>query len=134
VDADLAINRWYGEVQESLYRHVVEPFLFQLNWIGLAEDAYDGVEWFMLGVLQIAIIVLVLRTWERVNPAENQGAHAKARWPDVAYTLFHRLGFFKCSFSLHSLDSFSRCNRFCTTGALSDSMWKIGGRVLPPFR
>ncbi|MFY8183013.1 MAG: fatty acid hydroxylase, partial [Polynucleobacter sp.] len=95
VDADLAINRWYGEVHESLYRYVVEPILFQFNWIGLAEDAYDGVEWFMLGVLQIAIIVLVLRTWERVNPAENQGAHAKAKWPDVAYTLFHRLGFFQ---------------------------------------
>ena len=92
---DLTITQWYGEVQESLYRHVVEPLLFQLNWIGLAEDAYDGVEWFMLGVLQIAIIVLVLRTWERVNPAENQGAHVKAKWPDVAYTLFHRLGFFQ---------------------------------------
>ena len=105
VDTDLTIARWYGEVQESLYRHVVEPLLFQLNWIGLAEDAYDGVEWFMLGVLQIAIIVLVLRTWERVNPAENQGAHVKAKWPDMAYTLFHRLGFFQMFifFAFHSL-------------------------------
>ena len=49
VNPDLTIARFYGEVQESLYRHIVEPLLFQLNWIGYAEVAYDGVEWFMLG-------------------------------------------------------------------------------------
>lgn len=85
----------YATLQENCFRFIVEPVLFHLGLIAWAEDAYDGTEWLLLGIIQIAIIFLVLRTWEKRNPAEDQGAHSTAKWPDIAYTLFHRLGFFQ---------------------------------------
>lgn len=85
----------YAALQENCFRFVVEPVLFQLGLIAWAEDAYDGTEWSLLGIIQIIIIFLVLRTWEKRNPAEDQSAYSKAKWPDIAYTLFHRLGFFQ---------------------------------------
>lgn len=85
----------YATLQENCFRFIVEPVLFHLGLIAWAEDAYDGTEWLLLGIIQIAIIFLVLRTWEKRNPAEDQSAHSTAKWPDIAYTLFHRLGFFQ---------------------------------------
>lgn len=85
----------YASSQEGLFQFVVEPILFQFGLIAWAEDAYDGTEWLLLGMIQVAIIFLVLRSWEKLNPAEDQSAHLKAKWPDIAYTLFHRLGFFQ---------------------------------------
>ncbi len=40
------------------------------------------------------LIIVVLRTWERLAPAEKQERFAKATRADVLYTLFHRLGIF----------------------------------------
>jgi len=38
--------------------------------------------------------VLLLRTWERFNPAESQEKFSNASKADVVYSLFHRLGIF----------------------------------------
>jgi sterol desaturase/sphingolipid hydroxylase (fatty acid hydroxylase superfamily) len=62
--------------------------------MSFAEDAYDGMDWFLFGCIQIILIALVLRTWERWAPAEVQDAFAKTRRVDVLYTFFHRLGIF----------------------------------------
>ena len=59
-----------------------------------AEDVYDGIDWFLFGCIQIFLIIVVLRTWERLAPAERQEHFANASRADVLYTLFHRLGIF----------------------------------------
>jgi sterol desaturase/sphingolipid hydroxylase (fatty acid hydroxylase superfamily) len=48
----------------------------------------------LFGCIQIFLIIVVLRTWERLAPAEKQERFAKASRADVLYTLFHRLGIF----------------------------------------
>jgi sterol desaturase/sphingolipid hydroxylase (fatty acid hydroxylase superfamily) len=62
-----------------------------MSW---AEDAFDGVDWFLFGCIQIFLIIVVLRTWERFNPAEKQERFAASSKADVIYTFFHRLGIF----------------------------------------
>ena len=84
----------YGSVQEFLFTNVLAPVLYQFDLISFAEDAYDGMDWFLFGCIQIILIALVLRTWERWAPAEVQESFAKSSRVDVFYTLFHRLGIF----------------------------------------
>ena len=84
----------YASVQEFLFSHVVGPILYQLDLMSWAEDVFDGIDWFLFGCIQIFLIIVVLRTWERFAPAEKQERFAKASRADVFYTLFHRLGIF----------------------------------------
>jgi sterol desaturase/sphingolipid hydroxylase (fatty acid hydroxylase superfamily) len=84
----------YGSVQEFLFTNVLGPILYQFDLMSLAEDAYDGMDWFLFGCIQIILIAVVLRTWERWAPAEAQESFAKSSRADVLYTLFHRLGIF----------------------------------------
>lgn len=88
------ISAAYASVQEFLYAHLVEPMLYQFNLMPWAEDVFDGMDWFLLGCIQIFLIVIVLRTWEKLAPAEVQENVGKSSKADIFYTLFHRLGIF----------------------------------------
>jgi len=89
-----AVSNAYAGIQERLFSGLVEPILYQLDLTGLSEDVFDGIDWFLFGCIQIALIVLLLRTWERFNPAESQEKFSNASKADVVYSLFHRLGIF----------------------------------------
>lgn len=89
-----AISAAYASVQEFLFANLVAPVLYQFDLMAWAEDVYDGIDWFLFGCIQIFLIIVVLRTWERLAPAEQQERFAKASRADVLYTLFHRLGIF----------------------------------------
>jgi sterol desaturase/sphingolipid hydroxylase (fatty acid hydroxylase superfamily) len=88
------ISDTYGSVQEFIFANLVGPMLYHLDLMAWAEDAFDGIDWFLFGCIQVCLILVVLRTWERVAPAEKQEAFAKTSRADVFYTLFHRLGIF----------------------------------------
>ncbi|MBU3636438.1 sterol desaturase family protein [Polynucleobacter sp. es-MAR-4] len=89
-----AISAAYASTQEFLFAHVAGPILYQFDLMALAEDVFDGIDWFLFGCIQILLIVIVLRTWERLAPAEPQDQFAQSSKADVFYTLFHRLGIF----------------------------------------
>ncbi|MBU3596392.1 sterol desaturase family protein [Polynucleobacter sp. 86C-FISCH] len=89
-----AISAAYASVQEFLFANIVAPVLYQFDLMAWAEDVFDGLDWFLFGCIQIFLIIVVLRTWERLAPAEQQERFAKASRADVLYTLFHRLGIF----------------------------------------
>ncbi len=93
-DVTSAISAAYASVQEFLFANLVAPVLYQFDLMAWAEDIYDGIDWFLFGCIQIFLIIVVLRTWERLAPAEQQERFAKASRADVLYTLFHRLGIF----------------------------------------
>jgi sterol desaturase/sphingolipid hydroxylase (fatty acid hydroxylase superfamily) len=84
----------YASLQEFLFASVVGPILYQFDLMSMAEDAFDGIDWFLLGCIQILIITIILRTWEKLTPAETQQGFAKHSRADIFYTLFHRLGIF----------------------------------------
>jgi sterol desaturase/sphingolipid hydroxylase (fatty acid hydroxylase superfamily) len=84
----------YAGVQEFLFSKVVGPILYQLDLMSWAEDVFDGIDWFLFGCIQLILIIFVLRTWERLDPAEQQARFASSSKADVLYTLFHRLGIF----------------------------------------
>ncbi|MCW1965486.1 sterol desaturase family protein [Polynucleobacter sp.] len=89
-----ALSGAYGSLQEWIFSTIGAPLLYQFDLMSWAEDAFDGVDWFLFGCIQILLILTVLRTWERFNPAEKQERFAPSTKADVFYTLFHRLGIF----------------------------------------
>jgi hypothetical protein len=89
-----SISDAYGSVQEFIFSKLVGPLLYQLDLMSWAEDVFDGIDWFLFGCIQVFLIVVVLRTWERLAPAEKQERFSKNSRADVFYTLLHRLGIF----------------------------------------
>lgn len=85
------ISNTFDNLQLALYEHVVQPVVFGIGLGNLLEDAFAATGWLLLGLLQIAIMLLGIRLLERRWPVEPLTDRAAVR-TDVAYTLIHRLG------------------------------------------
>jgi sterol desaturase/sphingolipid hydroxylase (fatty acid hydroxylase superfamily) len=88
----------FAQAQQALFEGVVQPLLFGLGWGNLLEDAFDATGWFLVGLLQIAVMLAViapLQRWRPVEPMNARGYDRHAVRVDVLYTLIHRLGLFR---------------------------------------
>lgn len=88
-----AVVELFASLQQALFEWTA-PALF---WLGLGnylEDAYSASLWLMAGLLQIAVLLLVIGPLQRWRPAEPVTDRATIR-TDVIYTLIHRLGVFR---------------------------------------
>ncbi len=92
------IASFVGALQAWLFQTLVLPALAWAGALRYTEDAFNGTEEFVLGALEIAMLVAVLLPLERLLPYERQPAGARAVRIDVAYTLLHRLGIFPLFF------------------------------------
>ena len=104
----------FGDVQGWLFEHVLSPFMFVSGLGGFTEEAFEGTEWFLIGLVEVAALYLVLRPLEALIPAQPL-ADKRARWNDFTYTLVHRLGLFSIAifFTLDPLmDHFAGLLRF----------------------
>jgi sterol desaturase/sphingolipid hydroxylase (fatty acid hydroxylase superfamily) len=90
------ISDAYASLQEYLFANIAAPILYHFDLMAWAEDVFDGMDWFLFGCIQILLILIILRTWERIAPAEAQARFIRSHKADVIYTLFHRLGIFHC--------------------------------------
>lgn len=84
----------FSTVQQFLFEHAVQPIVFALGAGNLLEDAYDGTGWLVVGLLQIAVLLLLIRPLQKRFPVEPV-VDPQAIHVDVIYTLIHRLGLFK---------------------------------------
>jgi sterol desaturase/sphingolipid hydroxylase (fatty acid hydroxylase superfamily) len=81
----------FAAAQQQLFEGVVQPLLFTLGAANLLEDAYDATGWLLVGLLQLAVMGLViapLQRWRPVEPLADRGAVRV----DIVYTLLQRLG------------------------------------------
>src|SRR6187549_3850292 len=89
---------WFSDIfstaQQWLFEAAVQPAMFALDMGNLLEDGYDATAWFMVGVLQVLILLAVIGPLQRWRPVEPVTDRATIR-TDVLYTLIHRLGFFR---------------------------------------
>lgn len=86
---------WLGELfistQGWLFDTLVQPLLFAIGLASYAEMGFDGIEFVLLGVLELGTAFLLLRPLEAMWPAE-QWAERRAVRVDVLYALLNRLG------------------------------------------
>ena len=99
----------FDAAQQWLFVQVIQPLAFWAGAGNLLEQGYGATEWLLVGVLQIAVLVLVLGPAQRLWPVEPVTDRRAVR-VDVLYTLLHRLGLFKLlmffSFEAWALDVF----------------------------
>jgi sterol desaturase/sphingolipid hydroxylase (fatty acid hydroxylase superfamily) len=84
VDLWVAIQTW-------IFETLVSPFLFRFGLMEWFEPAFNAVEVFMLGVVQILIIALGMRFFERRWPLERTANDALIG-VDRIYTVLNKLG------------------------------------------
>jgi sterol desaturase/sphingolipid hydroxylase (fatty acid hydroxylase superfamily) len=84
----------FAQAQQLLYEAVVQPVAVWLGADNLLEQAYEGTGWLLAGLLQIAIMLVLIAPLEKIKPVEIWTDRRAVR-VDVIYTLIHRLGVFK---------------------------------------
>jgi sterol desaturase/sphingolipid hydroxylase (fatty acid hydroxylase superfamily) len=83
----------FSSLQGWLFQAIVQPLMFQLNLGEFIEEAFEGTEWFLVGMCEIALLYALLRPLEALFPV-HAITDKRARWNDFIYTAIHRLGAF----------------------------------------
>jgi sterol desaturase/sphingolipid hydroxylase (fatty acid hydroxylase superfamily) len=91
----------FAVVQNWIFESLVQPLMFALGLMGLSEIAFDSIEWFMVGVIEVTCLGVFLTALERrfpfsatVTSGLTAAEQRSTRRIDIAYTLLHRLGVF----------------------------------------
>ena len=93
---DWLANTFSG-VQAWLFEGLVEPVMFALGIGNFLEDAYAATAWFLVGMIQIIVLLAVvgpLQRWRPIEVMDSPNDRASIR-VDILYTLIHRLGLFR---------------------------------------
>src|SRR5690349_18449679 len=85
------IDLWV-DTQAWLFETFVSPVLFHFGLMAWYEPGYSAVEFVMLGVVQIAIIAIGMRFFERRWPLEKSSADDRLIRVDQVYTVLNKLG------------------------------------------
>ncbi|WP_394778540.1 sterol desaturase family protein [Undibacterium sp.] len=83
----------FANAQAWIFETIVQPLMFYVGLGEFIEDAFEGVEWFLIGVCQLVILYILLRPLEARLPV-HKFTDPRARWNDFIYTALHRLGAF----------------------------------------
>lgn len=84
----------FDAAQQWVFESIIQPLLFIMGLGGILESGYVAAGWLLVGMLQIAVICLVIGPLQRWKPVEPVIDKAAVR-VDVLYTLIHRLGVFR---------------------------------------
>jgi sterol desaturase/sphingolipid hydroxylase (fatty acid hydroxylase superfamily) len=78
--------------QAWVFEHVVQPLIYSLGLMEYLESAFDATEFILLGLLEIALLVILFRPLEAWFPVERWASRRGVR-TDILYTVLHRVGF-----------------------------------------
>lgn len=84
----------FAQAQQALFEGLLQPAMFHLGLGNLLAEGYRATGWLLVGLLQIAVMLTLMRALERWRPVERITDRAAVR-TDVVYTLIHRLGLFR---------------------------------------
>jgi len=78
-------------MQGWLFEQLILPLLYRAGLMRFAEQAFDATEWVLIGVIEVAALMLLMGWAQRRWPVEAVVDRAGIRI-DMIYTLLHRLG------------------------------------------
>ncbi|MCX8005996.1 MAG: sterol desaturase family protein [Burkholderiaceae bacterium] len=92
-----SVTEAFAAAQQWLFESVVQPLLYQAGLASHLEEAFDGTGWFLVGLMQLAVMLLLIAPLSRWRPAERPAPDVLAERRasvrvDVIYTLIDRLG------------------------------------------
>ncbi len=93
---------WWDGLQQSVFEGLILPLMLALGLDSQIEEGYIGSLWLLVGVLQLAVVALVLAPLQALRPVElvqpdQRTLVGRAVRVDVLYTLIHRLGLFRAA-------------------------------------
>ncbi len=83
----------FSAAQGWLFESAVQPFIYHFGLGEFTEEAFEGTEWFLIGICELALLYAILRPLEAMIPV-HAFTDRRARWNDFIYTAIHRLGAF----------------------------------------
>lgn len=89
-----SLTQAFEQAQQWLFETVVQPLMFEAGIGGLLEDGFMATGWFLVGLIQLAVLIVIIAPLQKINPVEPISDRATIR-TDILYTLIHRLGFFR---------------------------------------
>lgn len=89
-----ALVNLFDLAQQWLFEAVVQPLMFGMGLGQLLEDGYAATGWLLVGLIQLAVMLLVIVPLQRWRPVEAVTDRRAIR-VDILYTLVHRLGLFR---------------------------------------
>jgi len=89
-----ALSSAFALAQSWLFETLLQPLMFAGGLGGFLEDGYNATGWFLVGLIQLAVMALVIAPLQRWRPVEPVTDRAAIR-TDILYTLIHRLGLFR---------------------------------------
>ena len=81
----------YLRVVAWIFEAGLQPAMYSVGLMEWAEDAFDWLDFFVFGLVQVLVVYLVCRPLEAWRPVE-RGQSGRAVRTDVLYTLLSRLG------------------------------------------
>ncbi|QEA12248.1 sterol desaturase family protein [Comamonas flocculans] len=131
------LTDWFASAQQWLFEAFIQPLAFTLGQAGLIEDGFVATGWLLAGLLQIAVLVLLIGPAQRRWPVQELSDRAAVR-VDILYTLVHRLGLFKLAmfFTLESwlADAIGRLRAHGLPTLQLDGLWPgVSDRALVSF-
>ena len=84
----------FDAAQQWLFEAVAQPLMFELGMAGFLEDGFRATGWLLVGLMQLAVMLVFIRALERWRPMEPVTDRQAVR-VDIFYTLIHRLGLFR---------------------------------------
>jgi sterol desaturase/sphingolipid hydroxylase (fatty acid hydroxylase superfamily) len=88
-----ALALFFEQIQAWMFEQWVQPVLFLSGLGEFLEDGYSATGWFLVGVIQLILMLLLIAPLQRWRPVEPVTDRAAIR-TDILYTLIHRLGLF----------------------------------------
>ncbi|MFM9881376.1 MAG: sterol desaturase family protein [Burkholderiaceae bacterium] len=84
----------FDTAQQALFEALVQPVMFHLGQGHLLGEGFDATGWLLAGLLQLAVMLVVIVPLQRLRPVEPVTDRGTV-FTDVLYTLIHRLGVFR---------------------------------------
>ena len=88
------LGNGFDTAQQWLFESVLQPLMFATGLASQLESGYEAAGWLLAGLIQLAVIVVVIGPLQRWRPVEPVTDRATIR-TDILYTLVHRLGLFR---------------------------------------
>jgi sterol desaturase/sphingolipid hydroxylase (fatty acid hydroxylase superfamily) len=81
----------YAGFTAWVFEWALQPLMYRAGLMDWAEDAFHWLDFFIFGLVTVAVVYLVCRPLEAWRPVERWEEHGAVR-TDVVYTLLSRLG------------------------------------------
>ena len=88
------LSSLFDNAQQWLFEQLFQPLMYNAGLANFLEDGYTAAGWFLVGCVQIVVMVLVIAPLQRWRPVEAVTDKHAIR-VDMLYTLIHRLGLFR---------------------------------------